>query len=113
SNVDGDFLDGLHAVFRSANGGSTWTAQVRNTTPNRLDKSLLSNTLFVFFQECFGSEGGFFNQGWYDNVIAVDPRDPNRVWAGGVDLFRSDDGGKNWGVASYWWATLDDGTHLP
>ena len=25
------------------------------------------------------------------------------VWAGGVDLFRSDNGGVNWGVASYWW----------
>jgi hypothetical protein len=38
--------------------------------------------------------------GWYNNVIAVDPRDPNRVWAAGVDWFRSDDGGRNWGLAS-------------
>jgi len=113
SNVEGDLLDGLHAVFRSINGGTTWTAQVRNTTPRKLDRSLLSNTLFVFFQECFGDEGGFFNQGWYDNVIAVDPKDPNRVWAGGIDLFRSDDGGKSWGVASYWWPQLDDGTFEP
>ncbi|HWQ32318.1 MAG TPA: hypothetical protein VNQ79_05500 [Blastocatellia bacterium] len=52
----------------------------------------------------FGTANGFSNQGWYDNVIAVDPLDPNRVWAGGIDLFRSDDGGANWGVASYWWA---------
>jgi hypothetical protein len=36
-------------------------------------------------------------------VIAVDPADPNRVWAGGIDLFRSDDGAANWGLASYWW----------
>src|SRR4051812_2059016 len=39
--------------------------------------------------------------GWYNNVIAVDPRDPNRVWAAGVEWFRSDDGGRNWGLASY------------
>jgi hypothetical protein len=38
--------------------------------------------------------------GWYVNVIAVDPRDPERVWAGGVDWFRSDDGGRNWGLVS-------------
>ena len=44
------------------------------------------------------------NQGWYDNIITVDPSIPNRVWAGGIDLFRSDDGGANWGLASYWWA---------
>ncbi len=46
--------------------------------------------------------------GWYVNVIAVDPEDPDRVWAGGVDLFRSDDGGRNWRPASYWWAEPDN-----
>ena len=113
SNVAGDLEDGLHAVFRSANGGSTWTAQVRNTTPNKLDKVLLSNPSAAFFQECFGGTSGFVNQGWYDNVIAVDPRDPNRVWVGGIDLFRSDDGGKTWGLASYWWANPLAGAFEP
>jgi photosystem II stability/assembly factor-like uncharacterized protein len=42
--------------------------------------------------------------GWYVNVIAVDPLNPESVWAAGVDLFRSDDGGRTWGLASYWWA---------
>jgi photosystem II stability/assembly factor-like uncharacterized protein len=113
SNVQNDYLDGLHGVFRSSDGGSTWKAQVRNTSKKKLNTSLLSNPIFVFFQECFGAEGGYINQGWYDNVIAVDPKDPNRVWAGGIDLFRSDDGGKNWGLTSYWWAQLDDGSYLP
>jgi hypothetical protein len=45
--------------------------------------------------------------GWYCNVIAVDPVNPDVVWAAGVDLFRSDDGGRNWGLASYWWASYD------
>ena len=27
-----------------------------------------------------------------------------RVWVAGVDVFRSDDGGSNWALASYWWA---------
>ncbi|HBL29289.1 MAG TPA: hypothetical protein DD490_20855, partial [Acidobacteria bacterium] len=76
-------------------GGATWTARVRNTSPRKLDQALLSNPIFVFLEECFGAPGAFFNQGWYDNVIAVDPRDSNRVWAGGIDLFRSDDGGKS------------------
>ena len=39
--------------------------------------------------------------GWYNNVIAVDPRDPDRVWAAGVDWFRSDDGGTELGLASW------------
>jgi photosystem II stability/assembly factor-like uncharacterized protein len=105
SNKQGTFNQGLHGVFRSTDGGGTWTAQVRNTSGTKLNRLLLSNPVFASFVECnFGAENFFFNQGWYDNVIAVDPVDPNRVWVGGIDLFRSDDAGKSWGLASYWWA---------
>lgn len=114
SVVNGIYLDGLHGVFRSTDGGATWTARVRNTSPRRLDTLLLSNPIFGMFKECgFADDNFYFNQGWYDNAIAVDPKDSNRVWAGGVDLFRSDDGGKSWGLASFWWAQLDDGSYLP
>ena len=102
----GTYQYGLLAVFRSNAAGApgTWTTQVRNTDPNKVNTLLLSNPLYGLLQEChFGPSSVFYNQGWYDNTIAVDPADPDRVWAGGVDLFRSDDGGRNWGVASYWW----------
>ncbi len=77
---------------------------VRNTDPVALNTALLSSTHFAFQQECGGSFGAAWSgRGWYDNVIAVDPKDPDRVWAGGVDLFRSDDAGRTWGLANYWW----------
>jgi photosystem II stability/assembly factor-like uncharacterized protein len=107
----GTYDRGLFAVFRSTMGGDagSWTAQVRNTNTTKLNTVLLSNALFALMTECnSGSGSQFFNQGWYDNAIAVDPVDANRVWAGGVDLFCSDDGGTNWGIASYWWADKDD-----
>jgi photosystem II stability/assembly factor-like uncharacterized protein len=107
---NGPFENGLLGVFRSVDGGITWKAQVRNTSPRKIDRVLLSNPVFAFLDECFDGESAFFNQGWYDNVIAVDPKDPNKVWAGGIDLFRSDDGGKSWGIASYWWANPVDDT---
>ena len=105
----GNYTEGLHAVFRSTGSGATgtWTAQVRNSSPNVLNTLLLTNPLFAF-QACVGTSTAFFNQGSYDNVIAVDPLDSNRVWTGGVDLFRSDDGGANWGIASYWWENPTD-----
>ena len=115
SNELGPFDQGLHAIFRSTSSGDagSWTAQVRNTSANKLNTVLFTNTLFAFYRDCrFSPASGnaFFNQGWYDNVIAVDPLDANRVWVGGVDLFRSDDGGANWGLASYW---ANNGTALP
>jgi hypothetical protein len=92
---------GLHAVFRSTTGGGsgTWTSMVDGSKP--LNTVLLSNPLFAL-SDCV-SPPQRYNQGWYDNVIAVDPTNENRVWAGGVDLFRSDDGGANWGLASRWY----------
>jgi hypothetical protein len=96
----------MHKVLRSTNGGATWTTQVDSSTPNITSKIQLSNPVFANYDVCFSTTGNNSTggQGWYDNVIAVDPLDSNRVWTGGVDLFRSDDGGANWGQASHWWA---------
>lgn len=96
---------GLVAVLRSTDSGDTWVSRVRNTDPVKLNTVLLTNPIFAFYSECFGGQSQLLKQGWYDNVIAVDPLDANRVWAGGIDLFRSDDGGTNWGIASHWWAS--------
>src|SRR5262245_25348989 len=107
SSIDfGPYELGLHAVFRSTSGGATgsWTKQVSNENQTKLNTLLLSNPIVATLTDCqLDLSDNFLNQGWYDNVIAVDPLDPDRVWVGGIDLFRSDDGGRNWGVASYWW----------
>lgn len=83
---------GLLAVFRSTANGDigSWVARVTNTDSTPLNTSLLSAAL------CSAGKPDY-SQGNYDNIIAVDPVNPNRVWAGGVELFRSDDGGANWG----------------
>lgn len=94
----------LHAVFRSSNGGEagSWI-KVNDGRSGKLNSSLFTNALWAFQSECRqGGVNQIFAQGWYDNVIAVDPANENIVWVGGIDLFRSDDGGVNWGMASDW-----------
>jgi photosystem II stability/assembly factor-like uncharacterized protein len=103
----GHYEDALLAVYRSTSGGSpgTWRVRVDNSDPVKLNTLLLTNPLGASYVECGeGEENSWTPMGWYCNVIAVDPVDPEVVWAGGVDLFRSDDGGRNWGLASYWFA---------
>ena len=70
----------LYGVYKTTDGGNNWV-QTANS-PN-------------FYN----------NQGWYDNVIAVDPDDPNVVYSGGVDLYKSTDGGVNW-------STITNGIHV-
>ncbi|MBS3913487.1 MAG: PKD domain-containing protein [Bacteroidetes bacterium] len=42
------------------------------------------------------------NQGWYDLIIAVDPTDTNKIVIGGIDLFRSTNGGSSWSQIGKW-----------
>jgi photosystem II stability/assembly factor-like uncharacterized protein len=108
----GHYEDALHAVYRSTAGGSpgSWRVRVDNTNPEKLNTLLLTNPAGAAWADCgWGEQNSWTPMGWYCNVIAVDPTNPDVVWAAGVDLFRSDDGGQGWGLASYWWGRDDPG----
>jgi photosystem II stability/assembly factor-like uncharacterized protein len=60
-------------VYRSDDGGASW----RKTHPGRLEKMT-------------------YSYGYYFGGIAVDPRDPERVYITGVPLLGSADGGRTW-----------------
>ena len=113
SNEEGNYNQGLLAVYRSsANGDAgSWEPRLTNDSPDFLQTLLLTNPLAASGEIC-SSAREWVPMGWYCNTIAVDPTDPNRVWVGGVDLFRSDDGGASFGFASYWWATSDEPTFV-
>jgi photosystem II stability/assembly factor-like uncharacterized protein len=100
-----NYRQGLLAVYRSDRGGvsGSWQPRVTNTNSVKLSTLLLTNSPAAMVEACAfpNRRDNYTNMGWYNNVIAVDPRDPERVWAAGVDWFRSDDGGRSWGIASY------------
>ena len=43
-----------------------------------------------------GAESFFNGQGWFDNFIEVHPTNPDIVLAGGIDVFRTSNGGASW-----------------
>lgn len=42
-------------------------------------------------------------QAWYNNIVAVDPTDPAIVYAGGLDFWKSTDGGGTWTQKTNWY----------
>ena len=42
-------------------------------------------------------------QAFYDLLIAVNPTDDDNVYVGGIDLFKTTDGGANWDQFSHWY----------
>lgn len=94
-------------VYQSTDGGSTWSPKVTGDFDQREAKwLLLTNPLMANLTVCFpGNDDRLLHQGWFDNVIAVSPTDPEMLFAGGIDLFRSEDGGASWGIISHWWVS--------
>ena len=85
---------GFAGLWRSTDGGTTWT-------PRLLDgegPNLMGWTVG-------GSDAG--GQAWYDLCLAVDPADPDVLFAGGVNLWTSEDGGAQWSCAAHWYAGGD------
>jgi sugar lactone lactonase YvrE len=65
-----------------------------------------------------GSGYGVGVQAWYNQDLAVDPGNPNHVYAGLEEVFESNDGGNTWVTASPYWnyglacgATCPNTTH--
>ena len=46
-------------------------------------------------------------QAWYDLILAVDPNDENTLYAGGIDLHKSIDGGNTWNQISHWYGGFE------
>lgn len=42
-------------------------------------------------------------QAWYDNILAVDPDNANNLLAGGIDNWKTTDGGTNWTQKTNWY----------
>ena len=80
--------NGLYGVYKSINSGSTFVQTLAGTTTNLLGWA--SNG---------GDDGG---QGWYDLSLAVSPTDANTLLVGGVNNWRSTNGGTNWSIVSHW-----------
>ncbi len=107
SNGEDDMAwrNSLHGVYRSTTNGDvdTWEARVTNTDEAQVNTGLLSTNQGFYSNQCStNGEKTISGQGWIHNAIAVDPQDPDRIFVGGIDIYRSDDGGRNWGIASFW-----------
>jgi PKD repeat protein len=77
--------DGFLGLIRSTDNGATFTT--RSTTPN------------ILGWDNGGDTGG---QGWYDLAIGASTTNSQEVMIGGVNMWRSTNGGTSWTLNSHW-----------
>jgi hypothetical protein len=80
---------GLFNIYKTTDAGTTWTTM---TKPAWHDQGACGTTNTDMTR----------GQAWYDLPIAVDPNSATTVYAGGVDLMKSTDGGTTWTQISNW-----------
>ncbi len=81
-----DDNDGFNSFHSSINSGVAFT--LKSTTPNLLG------------WEARGNDAG--GQGWYDLALAIDPTNINNIYVGGVNTWKSTNGGGAWKINTMW-----------
>jgi PKD repeat protein len=77
---------GFYAFYQSTNSGTSFTSMA--TAPNLLGWVTA------------GTDTG--GQGWYTLSIAASPTNANEVVVGGVNIWRTTNGGTNWSLFGHW-----------
>ena len=83
----GDNNNGFYAVYKSTDEGLNWTQQANS--PNLLGWSVNGTD----------NDG----QAWYDLALTVSPTDENILFVGGVNCWKSSDGGVSWTINTHWY----------
>lgn len=81
---------GLEGVYLSTNSGATFTKV--------FDGSVSGNN--IMGSSCDGTVTG--GQGTYDICIAADPTNANTLFVGGINTWKSVDGGSSWTINTIW-----------
>lgn len=79
--------NGFGGLYRSTNSGTSFS--LMSTTPNIFDWST--------------NGSGTGGQGWYDIAIGASPTNADYIVAGGVNTWRSTNGGSTWVLNTHWY----------
>ncbi len=85
--VGGDY--NLYGIYKSTDYGNTWEVVNTNSLP-------------------YDYLGGF---GWYFGQIRVNPFDDDKLYALGVSMYKTDNGGNNWEESTPWWQGVHADKH--
>jgi hypothetical protein len=86
---------GFGGYYTSTNSGASFGLKYAATSVNLLG-----------WDAAGGDAGG---QGWYDLCLSISPTNANVIYAGGVNTWKSSNGGANWAISTMWYG----GTGVP
>ncbi len=82
---------GLGGIYKSTDGGTTFVQLVNGSDPNK--------SYLYYYSDGSGENKG---QGGYDLSIAASPTDKDLVLIGGINTWKTTDGGTTWNICNMW-----------
>lgn len=82
---------GMDGIYKSFDSGETFSKIYEGTTAG--------NNLLNWFANSTDAGG----QGWYDLTLSVSPSNANTIYLGGINTWRSNDGGLTWQIVNHWY----------
>lgn len=86
---------GLEGVYKSVNSGLSFSKVFNGNVDG-------NNLLGYWSDGRYDPIDGNVGQGWYDLTIVVSPADENTLFVGGINTWKSTDGGANWEINNMW-----------
>ncbi len=83
----------FHSIQVSADGGKTWA----------IKSSLSGGTPNIMGSGQGTGNDKYYGQAWYDLALAVSPADDEVLYAGGINIWGSSDGGTTWRMTTHWY----------
>lgn len=77
----------LVGVYKSTDSGLNW------------EKTLSGNDKNILGRSPYGDDS--YSQAWYNLTMAVSPTNANEIYAGGINVWKSTDGGYNWTILTH------------
>jgi photosystem II stability/assembly factor-like uncharacterized protein len=96
-SVSADAPDIVYAVVANSDNG---LEGIYKSTDSGKNFSLVYDEKNMLGWAADGSDSG--GQGFYDLTIEADPNHADTVFVGGINTWRSTDGGSNWTIVSHW-----------
>jgi photosystem II stability/assembly factor-like uncharacterized protein len=129
----GNFASSAYGVYRSLDGGTTWDSlygglpatwsgkvmlDICESQPNLIYASIGNedSTRGLYWSQDTGNTWTLLNnqdyaqyQGWFAHWAIVNPEDPSELFAGGIDVWRSTNGGSSLSQRTHWYLwNMDD-----
>lgn len=94
-NVSGE--GGLYGIYKSTDAGETFSFECCGSGP--VGTASVSNPNLLCWAEDGAEEGGQF---YYDLALGTSPTNPDKLFAAGINVWRSENGGSSWTLNGHW-----------